>query len=425
MNSNDISIAVIGLGYVGLPLSIEFSKKYSVIGFDLSKNRINQLKRNHDKTKEISEAQLKTSKNIIFTYNEKDISNANIDIVTVPTPITKKKKPDLTALKSASRLVGSKLRKGDFVIYESTVYPGCTEEICLPLLEKNSNLKLNSDFYLGYSPERINPGDKKRSLTKIIKVTSGSNKFAAKFINDLYGSIVKAGTHMAESIKIAEAAKIIENTQRDLNIALMNELAIIFHKMNINSRSVFKAANTKWNFLDFKPGLVGGHCIGVDPYYLTYKAQKLNHDPKVILAGRSINDGMSQKIGKRILSELKLRSIPNNLARVLILGITFKENCPDIRNSKTIDVINYLSQKIDKLSVCDMHASRAEVKKIHQISLLKKPPFSKKFDCILITVEHKEFKSLPIKKLQSMLTKKGFIFDIKNTFDSRFIDINL
>ena len=252
MNSNDISIAVIGLGYVGLPLSIEFSKKYSVIGFDLCKNRINQLKRNHDKTKEISEAQLKTSKNIIFTYNEKDISNANIYIVTVPTPITKKKKPDLTALKSASRLVGSKLRKGDFVIYESTVYPGCTEEICLPLLEKNSNLKLNSDFYLGYSPERINPGDKKRSLTKIIKVTSGSNKFAAKFINDLYGSIVKAGTHMAESIKIAEAAKIIENTQRDLNIALMNELAIIFHKMNINSRSVFKAANTKWNFFGFQ-----------------------------------------------------------------------------------------------------------------------------------------------------------------------------
>ena len=425
MKSSDISIAVIGLGYVGLPLSIEFSKKYDVVGFDKNHIRINQLKRNEDITKEITKKQISNAKNISFTTKEKDISECNVFVITVPTPITKNKKPDLTSLKNASKLVARVLKKGDYVIYESTVYPGCTEEVCLPLLERHSKLILNKDFFLGYSPERINPGDKNRSLTKIIKVTSGSNKKAANFINKLYASIIDAGTHMAESIKIAEAAKVIENTQRDLNIALMNELAIIFDKMGINSRSVFEAAKTKWNFLDFKPGLVGGHCIGVDPYYLTHKAQMLKHNPKVILAGRSMNDSMSQKIGKRIIKELNQRKIQIDAAKVLILGVTFKENCPDIRNSKALELITYLSKKIKNISVCDMHASKSELKKEHQISLLRTVPTTKKFECILILVEHKEFKSLPIKKLHSMKSENGFIFDIKNTFDTKFVDINL
>ena len=338
-----IKIAVIGLGYVGLPLAVEFSKKKEVIGFDVDKKRIEELKEGFDRTGELSNNEILSVQNIEFTSNVDQLSESNFYIVTVPTPVDDKNVPDLSMLKSASKLVGKVLNKDDIVVYESTVYPGATEEICVPILERESNLIFNKDFFCGYSPERINPGDKKNKLPNITKITSGSTKESAAFINQLYSEIISAGTHMTNSIIEAEAAKVIENTQRDINIALMNELSIIFRKMNIDTEAVLEASRTKWNFLDFKPGLVGGHCIGVDPYYLTYKSEKVGHKSQIILAGRGLNDGMSKYIYDEFKILLKSK-IKNKDPRILVMGVTFKENCPDIRNSKIFDIVKMLKE---------------------------------------------------------------------------------
>ena len=335
-------IALIGLGYVGLPLAIEFGKKFKVVGFDISKERIDLLKKNEDPNLEISKKEFSDSAHLNFSHNIDDIKDCNIYIITVPTPIDKHKTPDLTALEKSSKTVGSVLKKGDIVIYESTVYPGATEEFCVPILEKQSGLKFNTDFYCGYSPERINPGDKKHKLIDIKKVTAGSTPEIALEVDELYNEIIVAGTHKAESIKVAEAAKVIENTQRDLNIALINELSIIFKKLNIDTEAVLKAAETKWNFNSFRPGLVGGHCIGVDPYYLTYKSKIAGYEPKIILAGRKLNDNMSTYVTKNILKILTKKKIKIKKAKILIMGLSFKENCSDLRNSKILDVCKLL-----------------------------------------------------------------------------------
>ena len=333
------------MGYVGLPLAIEFAKKIKVIGYDINSSRINNLKKNYDETREVLKKQIKNAKNLSFTSEMADIKDCNIYIVTVPTPIKKNKLPELKPLISASRIIGGILKKGNIVIYESTVYPGATEEVCIPILEKNSKLHLNKDFYVGYSPERINPGDKQKKLQNITKITSGSNLYSSRIIDKLYSQIVKAGIHRAKSIKIAEAAKVIENTQRDLNIALINELSILFKKLKISSEEVFKAAETKWNFISFRPGLVGGHCIGVDPYYLTYKSKKIGYKPKIILAGRKLNDSMSNYISSEIITKFNERKINVRNSKILIMGMTFKENCSDIRNSKVLDLEKILKKK--------------------------------------------------------------------------------
>lgn len=408
MNS---TIAIIGLGYVGLPLGIEFSKKYKVIGFDIFEKRIHELKTAHDRTLEVNSEDLKKAmKNqMVFTSDIKDLKKANIYIVTVPTPIDKSKQPDLTPLIKASQSVGSVLKKNDIVIYESTVYPGATEEVCVPILEKFSNLKFNKDFFCGYSPERINPGDKEHTVSKILKVTSGSTPKIAKKVDELYKSIITAGTFKAKSIKVAEAAKVIENTQRDINIAFINELAMIFNKMNIDTQAVLEAAKTKWNFLPFSPGLVGGHCIGVDPYYLTHKAQSLGFHPKMILAGRRINDNMGSYVASQII-KLMIKNKKTILnSKVLILGITFKENCPDIRNSKVIDVIHELKEFGCKVHVVDPWADKEEVQTIYSFDLkdIKRIKIED-YDCVVLAVSHKEFKDLSI--------KKPLVYDIKSFF---------
>ena len=336
VKNSEVKIGIIGLGYVGLPLAVEFSKKYSVIGFDVKESRINELASGHDSTNEVPNEYLVGLTDLEFSYREDDLGQCNVYIVSVPTPVDHAKIPDLSILLRATELVAKYLKPGDFVVFESTVYPGCTEEDCLPILEQISGLQVNDDFYLGYSPERINPGDKARPLTKITKVTSGSSDYAANFIDALYASIISAGTFKAKSIRVAEAAKVIENTQRDLNIALMNELALIFEKLDIDTQSVLEAAASKWNFLPFKPGLVGGHCIGVDPYYLTYKAQCIGYQPEVILAGRRVNDSMGFYVARSLVKALGQNGAVIRGAKVLCMGVTFKENCPDIRNSKTL-----------------------------------------------------------------------------------------
>ena len=353
MKANEINLAVIGLGYVGLPLAVEFSKKRNVIGFDTNLKRINDLKNCHDSTLEISSDELKSLNNLEFTDNSEDLQSCNFFIVTVPTPITQDKKPDLKPITEATKTIASYISSGNFVVYESTVFPGVTEEICVPIIEERAGLKINKDFFVGYSPERINPGDKIHTLTNIVKITSGSNKFAADIINDLYATIIKAGTYQAPSIQIAEAAKVIENTQRDLNISLVNELSKIFNILDIDTEEVLKAAGTKWNFLPFRPGLVGGHCIGVDPYYLTHKAQLHNYEPEVILAGRRLNDGMGMHVAEKIISELIKIDINIADAKILIMGLTFKENCPDTRNSKVFDIIDLLKKHECSIDVCD------------------------------------------------------------------------
>ena len=340
----ELNLAVIGLGYVGLPLALEFAKKKIVIGFDLEKKRINQLKSKIDKNLEISRNEFEKAKKIKFTYNKKDLKSANCFIITVPTPIDKFKRPDLKPLISASQIVGGLLKKNDIVIYESTVYPGCIEEQCVPVLEKLSKLEFNKSFFCGYSPERINPGDKKLKISNIKKITSGSTPKIAKLIDDLYKQIIKVGTHRAPSIRVAEAAKVIENTQRDLNIALINEFSILFNKLNIDTQDVLNAAGSKWNFLPFRPGLVGGHCIGVDPYYLTYKAKSIGYNPKVILAGRNINDSMGAYVAKQLIMKMKNKKIKIKNSKILVMGLTFKENCTDIRNSGIQNVINKLKK---------------------------------------------------------------------------------
>lgn len=409
-------IAVIGLGYVGLPLAVEAGKKYNTTGFDINVQRIDELKNGIDRTREVSPEELKSSKEFSISSNIDDLNPANFYIVTVPTPINEFKQPDLSPLISASGTVGKVLKKGDIVVYESTVYPGCTEEVCIPILEKESGLKFNSDFFCGYSPERINPGDKTRRIGDILKVTSGSTPEIAIVVDDFYKSIIQAGTHKASSIKVAEASKVIENTQRDINIAFVNELSLIFNKIGIDTQEVLEAAGTKWNFLKFQPGLVGGHCIGVDPYYLTHKAQSIGHNPEIILAGRRINDAMGSYIASRIIKKLISKGDPVANSKVLVLGVTFKENCPDIRNSKVIDIVDELKSFQLTVDVYDPLASNEEVQDEYSIPLIDE--IDGNYAAIVLAVAHKEFKALNWEKLKS---NNPIVFDVKAFLSSELV----
>ncbi len=420
-------IAIIGLGYVGLPLAIEFGKKYQVLGFDIDSSRIIELNNGLDRTLEADlismEQAMKVSNTngLRFSNNISELKNYNIFIVTVPTPIDRFKKPDLNPLLKASEMLGKSLKKGDIVIYESTVYPGCTEEDCVPVLEKQSGLKFNNDFFCGYSPERINPGDKVNTLTKIKKVTSGSTTETAKIVNELYLSIINAGTHLAPSIKVAEASKAIENAQRDVNISFVNELALIFDRMKIDTQDVLEAAGTKWNFLKYQPGLVGGHCIGVDPYYLAHKAESLGYHPQVILSGRRVNDTMGMFVANKVVKLMVQKGIIIKGANVLILGVTFKENCPDIRNSKVIDIFHELQQFNMNVDVYDPHADKHEVKEEYGIELIES--ISNKYDAIILAVSHKEFKELNFEKIKA--DKSAILFDSKAFLDRDIVDSRL
>lgn len=413
-------IGIIGLGYVGLPLAAEFGKMMDVLGFDINKERIEELRKGFDRTREVEKDELKSSSRLTFSWDKEDLKSVNYFIVTVPTPVDDSKKPDLRPLVSASKTVGSALKKGDVVIYESTVYPGCTEEVCVPVLEEVSGLKFNVDFYCGYSPERINPGDKLHRVTTIKKVTSGSTPEIAEKVDALYKRIIKAGTHKASSIKVAEAAKVIENSQRDINIAFVNELALIFDRIGIDTHEVLEAAGTKWNFLPFKPGLVGGHCIGVDPYYLTHKAESLGYHSQVILAGRKINDNMGIYIANCVIKLMAKQDIAINKANVLVLGVTFKEDCPDIRNSRVVDVIHELKSFGTKVDIYDPHADAAEVK--HEYGLEIIPSLSKKYDAIVLTVAHKEFRDLNWNALKH---EKTIVYDVKGFLDQSKITARL
>ncbi len=416
----DYKIAIIGLGYVGLPLAVEFGKKYDVVGFDINQSRIDELKNGVDRTLEVDSEGLKSATRLSYSTQINDIKKCNVYIVTVPTPVDEYKRPDLTPLIKASETVGKALKKGDIVVYESTVYPGCTEEDCVPVLERVSGLKFNEDFFCGYSPERINPGDKEHTVTKILKVTSGSTPEIADKVDEIYGSIITAGTHKASSIKVAEAAKVIENSQRDINIAFVNELSIIFSKMGIDTLDVLAAAGTKWNFLPFRPGLVGGHCIGVDPYYLTFKAESMGYHPEVILAGRRINDNMGAYVAKEVVKLLIKKSHKVDGARILVLGITFKENCPDIRNSRVIDVISELSDFGCAVEVYDPWADAAEVKHEYRLALVEKP--SGKYDAVVLAVAHKEFATLDIDTLKK---ENSVVYDIKGVLEKGKADKRL
>lgn len=420
-NLNNVSIAIIGLGYVGLPLAVEFGKKYKTIGFDINLSRIEELKSGYDRTRETSEQDLKSSQYLEYESNPNNL-DANIYIVTVPTPIDSYKKPDLTPLIKASETVGKVLKKDDVVIYESTVYPGCTEEDCVPVLEKFSGLKFNKDFFCGYSPERINPGDKLHTVTKIKKVTSGSTPEVATFVNELYLSIIEAGTHLAPSLKVAEAAKVIENCQRDINIAFMNELALIFDKMNIDTISVLEAAGSKWNFLPFRPGLVGGHCIGVDPYYLTYKAESLGYHPQVILAGRRINDNMGKHVAAETVKLLIKNGIAVSHSKVLVMGITFKENCPDIRNSKVIDIIQELQDFGVDVTVTDPWADAKEVEEEYGLPLVSEFDLNN-YSGIILAVSHQEF--MQPNFMEKIAEFKGAVYDVKGVMNQSIISKRL
>lgn len=423
-------IAIIGLGYVGLPLAIEFGKKYTVLGFDINKARIEELSAGKDRTKEADLDGMQEAMNyykegkgkgLRFSYDTSDLSSCNVFIVTVPTPIDQFKAPDLTPLIKASEMLGKVLKKGDIVIYESTVYPGCTEEDCVPVLEKFSGLKFNIDFFCGYSPERINPGDKVNTLTKIKKVTSGSTPEIADVVDGLYASIITAGTHKAPSLKVAEASKAIENAQRDVNISFVNELALIFERMGIDTTDVIEAAGTKWNFLKYRPGLVGGHCIGVDPYYLAHKAESLGYHPQVILSGRRVNDMMGMFVANKVVKLMIKKGHKINLSRALILGITFKEDCPDIRNSKVIDIYRELIQFGMQVDVYDPHADKHEVEEEYGIHLVDK--VSSKYEAIVLAVSHKEFLALDFKALCA--DGNSVIFDTKSFLDRSLVDARL
>lgn len=414
-------IGIIGLGYVGLPLAVEFGMKYQTIGFDINTARIEELKKGYDRTLEVEEEKLKEAKLIQYSANAADLAEVNFFIVTVPTPIDNNKRPDLTPLVKASETVGKVLKRGDIVVYESTVYPGATEEVCVPILEKFSGLKFNQDFYCGYSPERINPGDKLHTVTKIRKVTSGSTPEIADVVDDVYKSIIEAGTYKAASIKVAEAAKVIENCQRDINIAFINELALIFDRMGLDTLSVLEAAGTKWNFLPFRPGLVGGHCIGVDPYYLTYKAEELGYHPQVILSGRRINDNMGAWVANKVVKLMIQKAHTINNSKVLVLGITFKENCPDIRNSKVIDIVNELQQFGVKVDIHDPWADEDEVRHEYGVGMIREVP-TVKYDAIIMAVSHKEFNQLDIKSLSHNST---VIYDVKSALAPELVDARL
>jgi UDP-N-acetyl-D-galactosamine dehydrogenase len=424
MKAIDLKLAVIGLGYVGLPLAIEFSKKRSVIGFDIKKKRIKDLESGIDKTLEVKSATLKVAKKLKLTTNIEDLKAANCYIVTVPTPINIYKKPDLEMLLKASEIIGKVLTRGNIVIYESTVYPGCTEEECVPILEKFSGLKFNEDFFCGYSPERINPGDKKHRVSNVKKITSGSTQKIADLVDDLYNEIVVCGTHKASSIKIAEAAKVIENTQRDLNIALINELSILFNKMNIDTQAVLEAAGSKWNFLPFRPGLVGGHCIGVDPYYLTHKAILTGYKPEIILAGRKINDSMGAYVASQLIIAMKRKSINIKNSKILIMGLTFKENCPDLRNSGVASVIKVLKKNQCNLDLYDPWGCSEEIKNIYGANpVIKLIPNT--YDGIVIAVAHDQFKNLGAKFISALGKKKHVIYDLKYIFPAKKSDLRL
>lgn len=427
MQTKNIKITIIGLGYVGLPLAVEFAKKYTVVGFDINQNRIDELKSGKDNTLEVESKDLlsvmNSSSNAGFlpTSKSEDIASSNIYIITVPTPVDENNKPVIIPLIKASETVGKSLKKGDIVIYESTVYPGCTEEDCVPILEKESRLKYNQDFFCGYSPERINPGDKKHTVTTIKKVTSGSNENTAQFVDELYASIIEAGTYKAVSIKVAEAAKVIENSQRDINIAFVNELAKIFNLLDIDTYDVLEAAGSKWNFLPFKPGIVGGHCIGVDPFYLAQKAQEVGYYPEIILSGRKINDSMGVYVASEVINELKKKHVEVKNSNILLLGITFKENCPDIRNSKAIDIYKELTNHSTIVDVYDNWANVEEVKKEFGVSLTDSLD-DKKYDAIILAVAHNEFLSIDFSKIKKNTT---IVYDVKGVLDKKDIDKRL
>lgn len=419
-----VKIAIVGLGYVGLPLAIEFGKKYPTVGFDINTARIDELRHGRDSTLEATVDELKAARKLTFTSSTIDLESCKVYIVTVPTPIDKYKRPDLEPLIGASETIGRVLKKDDIVIYESTVFPGCTEEVCVPVLERTSGLKFNRDFFCGYSPERINPGDKQHRLPGIVKVTSGSTPVVADFVDSLYSSIVTAGTHRAASIRIAEAAKVIENTQRDVNIALINELALIFDRLGIDTEQVLRAAGTKWNFLPFRPGLVGGHCIGVDPYYLTHKAQEIGYHPEMILAGRRINDNMGLYVAQRIIKAMTELRIFVARSKILVLGLTFKENCPDVRNSKVVDIVRELESHDAKVDVYDPWISIAAAEREYGIRPISKP---KKgiYDVVVIAVGHDLFKELGVRKIRAFGKSKNLLFDVKYLFASNQTDQRL
>ena len=421
---NESKIGIIGLGYVGLPLAIEFGEIFDSIGLDINKQRIAELKAGEDKSLEVEPERLKNNKYLRYTSNIEDLSDCNVYIVTVPTPIDKNKRPDLSPLEGASAAIGKVLSKDDIVIYESTVYPGATEEVCIPILEKVSGLAFNMDFFAGYSPERINPGDKEHGVTTIKKVTSGSTPEIADFVDMLYRSVIKAGTHKASSIKVAEAAKVIENTQRDVNIALINELAILFNRLDLNTLEVLEAAGSKWNFLPFRPGLVGGHCIGVDPYYLTHKAQEIGHHPEMILAGRRINDNMGAYVVERVVKLMTQRRIHVAQAKVLILGLTFKENCPDIRNTRVTDIIEELHSYNADIEVFDPWADPEETKRELGIDLVEKLE-KNRYDAIILSVAHREFKEMGGDAIRALGKKDTIVFDVKYILDHTSADAYL
>lgn len=424
MRLQDIKLAVIGLGYVGLPLAVEFGRKRSVVGFDINQRRIDALKNGNDITLETTQEELAAARYLTFTTNIEDLRACNCYIITVPTPIDGHKRPDLTPLIKASETVGKVLKKGDIVIYESTVYPGCTEEDCVPVLERISDLKFNQDFYCGYSPERINPGDKEHRVTTIKKVTSGSTSVVADLVDELYNEIITVGTHKAESIKVAEAAKVIENTQRDVNIALINELALIFNKMGIDTEAVLKAAGSKWNFLSFRPGLVGGHCIGVDPYYLTHKAQAIGYHPEIILAGRRLNDSMGVYVVSQVVKAMMKRRLQIDEARVLVMGFTFKENCPDLRNTRIVDIIAELKDYNCEVDVYDPWADVAEAQHEYGVTPIEAPKAGN-YDAIILAVAHQQFKDMGASSIRALGRPGAILYDLKYVLEPQESDLRL
>ncbi|WP_333954936.1 Vi polysaccharide biosynthesis UDP-N-acetylglucosamine C-6 dehydrogenase TviB [Psychrobacter sp. S4(2024)] len=424
LDIKNIKIAVIGLGYVGLPLAVEFGKHLPVVGFDINASRIEALCAGTDHTLEVSDEELTQASHLNYSSEIQTLKDCNFFIVTVPTPIDDYKQPDLTPLIKASEAIGSLLKKDDIVVYESTVYPGATEEVCIPVLEKVSGLTFNQDFYAGYSPERINPGDKEHRVTNILKVTAGSTPEVADFVDEVYNLIITAGTHKAASIKVAEAAKVIENTQRDVNIALINELAVIFNKMGIDTQAVLEAAGTKWNFLPFRPGLVGGHCIGVDPYYLTHKAQAIGYNPEIILAGRRLNDSMGEYVVTQLVKTMIKKRIQVEGAKVLVLGLSFKENCPDVRNTKVIDIVHELEEYNIEVDVYDPWVDKAEAAREYNVTPISKPAMNN-YDGIILAVAHNEFVELGVEQIRAFGKNEHVLYDLKYVFTKEVTDIRL
>lgn len=421
---DNVKIGIIGLGYVGLPLAVEFGKKYNTLGFDINAKRVQELSEGNDFTLECSSEELSEATNLVYSADVADLNDCNVYIVTVPTPIDEHKQPDLTPLIKASEMLGKVISKGDVVVYESTVYPGATEEECIPVLERVAGMVFNQDFFAGYSPERINPGDKEHRVTNILKVTSGSTSEVAEFVDQLYKSIITAGTHKASSIKVAEAAKVIENTQRDVNIALINELSIIFNKLGIDTLEVLEAAGTKWNFLPFRPGLVGGHCIGVDPYYLTHKAQAVGYHPEMILAGRRLNDGMAQYVVSQLVKKMLKKRIHVEGANVLVMGLTFKENCPDLRNTKVVDIISELKEYNINVDIMDPWCSNDEAQHEYGLTLCEKEKQGH-YDAIIMAVSHNEFKEMGVEKIRNLGKPEHVLYDLKYVLAKESVDMRL